>query len=272
MVIAGASAIAAAPVAVIVLTFDHILLAAAADIVALIVVKVALSRSGRSLLLALPGPVVQLYAFVATNIKWLFAAGGAGLLLVWALDLGALVPLLAGGAAIAFVGGFFVFVWGGVVGLAVAVPALLIGMTYTRARRTMDDYRRYVGSEPKPEAEQARSFTGDADGWAARGPSAGGWGGSSAGSSSRPGDRAGWQPGGTHKPTTPPPPLRFAAEYQVLGLAGGASPDEIKRAWRAQVAALHPDLRSSDNQLAREAAQERLKYRTVDQAEGWPEA
>lgn len=231
------------PLAVVVLSFGHVLLAAAADIVLLIVTKVTLARAGRSLLLALPRGVLDAYAFVATNINWLFAAGGVAILLVWMFDPHALLPLIGGGMVVALVGGLFVFLWGGVIGLAVAVPALLIGTTYARARKTMDDYRLRVGAEPPP--RPSASFASGPNGYSPPPrPAAGFTGG----------------PFGYSGPPRPSPPPRFAAEYRVLGLAGGESPEEIKRRWRSQVSALHPDLLGSDGVAARDVAQERLKY------------
>jgi len=69
--------------------------------------------------------------------------GGAGLfILLLALDRSAAAAIVEPLLVLVFFGLFFAFAWGGIIGVALAIPGLVIGMSYKRARRTMDDYRR----------------------------------------------------------------------------------------------------------------------------------
>lgn len=204
---------------VIVLSLAHIEVALVADVLMLIIASV-----GRRRMPTLVSPsVMRVWNPLVTNFKRLLGAGLAIWVLLFFFDHRAAVTLLQGSIVVLLFALFVLLIWGGIIGLVVAVSTLIIGMTYKQARRTMNDYRHQVGGQDRAGSTWSgyQSYTGN----------------------------------GSTVTYTP-----FEVEYRVLGLCGNESPEAVKRKWREGVARLHPDHRQGQTSAERESAQEQLKY------------
>jgi len=216
---------------VIVVSAARLEVALMADVVAVVILSVWSGHRRRHpgggliwMALASRYPAVtRTWTAIVLNFKRALLGGAVLWVLLLFLDRRAAEVVVVALLPVFFVVLFVAMLWGGILAVVVSVPTLIVGMTYKKARRVTDEYRRLT--------------EGDLGG---RGPRTGR---PSTGSEQRP------------RYATP-----FATEYGILGLQGHEPPDAVRQKWRELAVRLHPDGRASDSHAGRESAQERLKY------------